>query len=106
MVVWLPWTHVKTNPTRPLFLNKNLEGFMFLRAQPLIVFVLFLAGSTVTWAGVTQSASFTLSVTIPERAQTPQPAAFSNPDVSQPRMDMQSEVRGQSLVLVISYVVD
>lgn len=82
---------------------------MLFKLQTLIL-CLLLAGSTVTWAGVTQTARFTLSVTIPERAQAPDAASVSNPNstipLSQPRMDMHSEIRGQSLVFVISYVVN
>ena len=83
---------------------------MFFRIRTLMVFFWLLTGSTASYGGVTQTTSFTLSVTIPERAQTPQPALITNPassaTTSQPRINMQSEIRDHAVVFIISYLAD
>lgn len=83
---------------------------MFFRPQDWIILLIFLTASVYCWAGVSQTTRFTLSVTIPEHTVAPATTPIPNLDAQDPqtkvRMNLQTETRGQTPVLIASYLVD
>lgn len=85
---------------------------MFFRASDWTLLLIFLTASLYSWAEVSQTTRFTLSVTIPEHTLAPNPEKVSFQTLSAQnhetprRMNVQKEIRDRVPVLVASYVVD
>jgi hypothetical protein len=114
MAVWLPWTTRKILNEHALSFWQKMRVFMFKRLLTIFcTFILLVSWPSILNAGVSQTASFTLSVTIPERTPTPEPPATIQSLITKDmalfmdqRVYIQEDIRDHTRVYLASFVVD